>query len=87
MQQHSDVRPSRFFILMAQYNSAVIPLSIVARDYFTHLTEPKLVRKTLAGEIQLPISRMERSQKLVRGVHISDLAHYIDEQRAKALKR
>lgn len=55
MQQHSDVRPSTFFILMAQYNSAVIPLSIVARDYFTHLTEPELVRKTFAGEIQLLI--------------------------------
>jgi hypothetical protein len=72
---------------MAQYNgAAVIPLESVCRDFFRHLTVEKLVRKILAGQIKLPIIRIEDSQKAARGVHLSDLADYIDRQRAKALK-
>jgi hypothetical protein len=71
---------------MAQYNCAIIPLSTEVNDYFPHLTEAKLLRKTLAGQVRLPITRIERSQKSARGVHICDLADYIDEQWAKALK-
>lgn len=82
----SEIRPNTFFILMAQYNRAVIPLSIVVKDYFPHLTETKLLRKALAGQVRLPITRIEGSQKSARGVYISDLADYIDERRAKALK-
>ncbi|MNR66800.1 Pyocin activator protein PrtN [compost metagenome] len=39
----------------------------------------------MAGEIDLPIVRMEGSQKAARGVHLSDLASYLDIQRQKAL--
>jgi Pyocin activator protein PrtN len=80
-----EMRPNTFFILMAQYNRTVIPLSTVVKDYFPHLTEAKL-RKALAGQVELPITRIEGSQKAARGVHISDLADYIDDRRAKALK-
>jgi hypothetical protein len=52
------------FLLMAQYNGkAIVPLAEVCRDYFSHLTPEKLVRKVLAGQIALPIVHIERSQK------------------------
>jgi hypothetical protein len=64
----------------------VIPLETVCRDYFRHLTVEKFLRKQLAGEIKLPIVRMEDSQKAARGVHINDLAAYLDKQAAAARK-
>jgi hypothetical protein len=75
------------FILMAQYDGlAVIPLETVCRDYFRHLTVEKFLRKQLAGEIKLPIVRMEDSQKAARGVHVNDLAAYLDKQAEAARK-
>jgi hypothetical protein len=68
------------FILLAQYDGlAVIPLEWVQRDYFRHLTVEKLQRKIQRGEIALPIVRMEGSQKASKGVHITDLAEYLDK--------
>ncbi|MCO4875787.1 pyocin activator PrtN family protein [Paraburkholderia caribensis] len=75
------------FILMAQYGAqAVVPIDTVCRDYFAPLTTPNLVRKISAGEIALPLVRMESSQKGAKGVHIEDLAKYIDARRAEAIK-
>ncbi len=75
------------FLLMAQYDGLVIiPLTRVCEDYFCHLTQQQLLRKVVAGEIDLPITRIEKSQKSAKGVHIQDMAKYIDDQRAKALK-
>jgi hypothetical protein len=83
----SEMRPNTAFLLMAQYGgAAVIPLEFVCRDYFRHLTVEKLLRKILAGQIALPIVRMETSQKAARGVHLGDLADYLDQRRAAALK-
>lgn len=74
------------FLLMAQYNGmAIIPIERVCADYFSHLTPEKLLRKAGTGEIDLPITRLEGSQKAAKGVHLSDLATYLDAQRAKAL--
>jgi hypothetical protein len=68
------------FVLMAQYDGlAIIPLDVVCRDYFRHLTADKFVRKALAGDISIPITRMEQSQKTARGVHINHLAAYLDK--------
>ncbi len=75
------------FLLMAQYNGqAIIPLDRVCRDYFTHLTPDMFQRKALAGQIKIPITRMESSQKSAKGIHLQDLADYLDEQRAAAIK-
>ena len=50
------------FLLMAQYDGlAIIPLDVVCRDYFQHLSVEKFLRKLLAGEIDLPVVRMELS--------------------------
>jgi hypothetical protein len=73
------------FFLMGQYGSrAVIPAAEVCRDYFPHLTLTKFLRKCDDGEIRLTIMRAEKSQKSARGVHILDLASYIDGRRAEA---
>jgi len=75
------------FLLMAQYDCrAVVPIEDVCRDYFRHLTPGKLVRKVDAGEIKLPLVRIETSQKAARGVHINDLADWIDARTAAARK-
>lgn len=66
-------------ILLAQYDGmAIVPVESVCRDYFRHLTVDKFLRKVLAGEIALPVVRIESSQKAARGVHITDLAAYLD---------
>lgn len=75
------------FLLLAQYEGrAIIPLDLVCRDYFQHLTPAQLSRKATAGEIDLPITRIEASQKAARGVHIADLADWIDKRREAARK-
>lgn len=75
------------FLLMAQYNgAAVIPLEAVCRDYFSHLTPVEFSRKATNGDIDLPLVRIETSQKAARGVHLLDLAAWIDKRRAAAQK-
>lgn len=75
------------FLLLAQYGAtAVVPLDIVARDYFPHLSPEKLLRKISLGDIRLPVVRIEGSNKSAKGVHVEDLAKYIDERRAAAQK-
>ena len=75
------------FLLMAQYGGkTVVPLAAVCRDFFAHLTEEKLLRKCLRGDLPLAIVRIETSQKAARGVHLVDLANYIDERRAAAVR-
>ncbi|MFV1941098.1 pyocin activator PrtN family protein [Pseudomonas luteola] len=73
------------FLLMAQYNGMVIiPLERVCADYFSHLDPQKMKLKVAAGEIDLPLVKLESSQKSARGVHITDLAAYLDAQHSKA---
>lgn len=75
------------FLLMAQYGGqAVIPVSQVCADYM-HLTVEKFKLKCMSGEIEIPIVRLgANSQKAALGIHLSDLADYIDKQREIALK-
>src|SRR6476661_9300185 len=76
-----------FFLLMAQYNGrTIVPIDHVCRDFFGHLTVDKLLRKALRGDLALPIVRIETSQKAQRGVHLVDLATYIDKRRSAAVK-
>lgn len=73
------------FLLLARYNAqAILPLDTVCKDFFAHLSPQKLLLKVDRGEISLPIVRMETSQKSAKGVHISDLARWIDDRRAVA---
>lgn len=73
------------FLLMAQYEGrAVIPAETVRADYFPHLKLEQFLRKMGSGEIKLPLVRMEVSQKAAKGVHLQDLANYLDERRKAA---
>ncbi|MGO4836933.1 pyocin activator PrtN family protein [Rhizobiaceae sp. 2RAB30] len=75
------------FLLMAQYNgAAVIPVDFVCRDYFQHLTPANFCRKVTEGEIDIPLIRIDTSQKAARGVYLQDLANWIDQRRAAAQK-
>jgi len=75
------------FLLMAQYGGrAIIPVEDVCRDYFSHLTPEKFVRKVSLGEIAIPLVRIEESQKCAKGVHLTDLAAYIDKRVEAARK-
>jgi hypothetical protein len=74
------------FLLMAQYDGQVIiPIDRICSDYFTHLTPEKLKRKVLDGSIDLPIVALEQSQKSARGVHVNDLANYLDARHRSAI--
>jgi hypothetical protein len=75
------------FLLLAQYGMRpIITVEELCRDYFAHLTVEKFLRKVSLGEIAIPLLRMEDSQKSAKGVHIIDLAFYIDARRDAALK-
>ncbi|MGQ3671221.1 pyocin activator PrtN family protein [Xanthobacter sp. TB0136] len=75
------------FLLMAQYQGrAIIPVEWVCRDYFSHLTPDKFIRKVSLGDIAIPLVRMEASQKCAKGVHLHDLAQYLDKRVEAARK-
>lgn len=72
-------------MMMTMYNAqAIIGSETVARDWF-NLSVGKFHEKIRAGEIRLPLVLMEeQSQKCAKGVHLVDLADYIDARRAAA---
>ena len=75
------------FILLAQYDGlAVIPVERVCQDYFPHINATGLVGKITRGEIALPLTRIELGHKSARGVHVQDLANWIDARREAAVK-
>ncbi|WP_454618345.1 pyocin activator PrtN family protein [Bradyrhizobium cenepequi] len=75
------------FLLLAQYNGVtVIPVETVCRDFFSHLTPGKFIQKVSVGEIAIPMVRIEGSQKAAKGVHLMDLAKWIDLRRDAARK-
>lgn len=72
------------FMLMAQYECAIIPAREVAKLF--DMTEPTLLRQISEGKIPLPLVRMTDSRECAKGVHVSDLAEYIDARRKAAQK-
>ncbi len=76
------------WLLASRYNGLpVIPLDTVNADFFPGLSKPVFLRKILDGSIKIPVVRMEAgSQKGAKGVHLTDLARYIDERHAEATR-
>jgi len=73
------------FLLMAKYDGIpIIPADQVRQDFFPHLTLPKFLRKINEGQLALPLVRIEESQKSAKGVHLQDLADYLDARRKAA---
>lgn len=73
------------FLLMAQYDAIpIIPAETVCKDFFGHLTLRKFLRKVSDGSLPLPMVKIEDSQKAAKGVHLQDLAKYLDDRRDAA---
>ncbi|PWE48514.1 Pyocin activator protein PrtN [Thioclava sp. NG1] len=76
-----------FYILLGKYGHEVmIPSEIVARDWF-NVGKAKFHEKVSRGEIALPVMSMDDSQKSPRGVHILDLAEYLDKRRNASFRK
>lgn len=79
--------PDTMFLLIWQYGpQVVVPIDLAARDYFPHLTPENLTRKILSGAIALPLLRIEDSRESAKGIHLLDLAQWI-EARAEVARR
>lgn len=65
---------------------AVVSTDEVCRDYFSHLTPTQFMMKINKGDIDLPVVRIEASRKAAVGVHLVDLAAWIDARRAAGVK-
>lgn len=75
---------STFFALMAEFNSAEIPLEDMCEKFFG-LKSDMAKKRAAAQRLPIPAYRggTQKSQWLVSA---QDLANYIDEQRDKARK-
>ncbi|SFN64992.1 pyocin activator PrtN family protein [Xenorhabdus japonica] len=73
------------FLLMAEFETSQIPLSVIAEKYLK-LSPTTAERKANEGKLKIPTYKMNDSQKSPRIVHLHDLAEYIDEQRELAVK-
>ena len=74
-------------MLMARYDAKpIIPIEDVITDFFGHLSRPNFLRKILDGTIKLPVVILEPgSQKSAKGIHLTDLACYLDSRHAEAV--
>ncbi|HCZ8848584.1 TPA: pyocin activator PrtN family protein [Proteus mirabilis] len=69
------------FLLMAEYETSQIPLSVVA-EKFLSISPSWADKKANLGELPFPTYR--DNQKSGRLVHIVDLAEWIDKKREMA---
>ncbi len=75
------------FYLFQQYDSVLVPVEALARDYFGGMKPEHLTKKLTDGDIKIPLVRMDPSSlKSPKGVHIADLAAWIDAQHEAAIK-
>ena len=82
-----DAAPTTFAILREQYGPRVIiPLDRVREDFFDGMSQEHLLRRVSEGKLNLPIVRIDASQKSAKGVAMIDLATYLD-QRIEAARK
>lgn len=75
------------WMLMGRYEGRpIVPVEVVCKDFFGHLTREKFLRKVADGSIPLPLVMIEGSQKSAKGVDVRDLATYYDTRREAGLK-
>jgi excisionase family DNA binding protein len=72
------------FFLMAMYETPVVSAKAVHRDFFSHLSFAGFLREVRAGQIPLPLLGVGGDAEVPHGVHVTDLAAYIDAERAAA---
>ncbi len=65
----------------------IVPLKIVCRDYFSHLSPAQLERNIITGKIRIPLIVIDpSSQKAAKGVLADDLEKWLRERHAVAVK-
>jgi hypothetical protein len=71
--------PTTFAVLREQYGPRVIiSLDRVREDFFEGMSQEHLLRRVSEGKLNLPIVRIDASQKSAKGVALVDLATYLD---------
>ena len=73
------------FLLMAEFETASIPLSDVCEKFFG-MKPATADKKAALGQLPIPTFRAGESQKAPRMIHIQDLADYIEKQRAAGIE-
>ncbi|MCT7942419.1 pyocin activator PrtN family protein [Shewanella holmiensis] len=73
------------FLLMAQFNKAVIPIKDICDEYFG-LSEATAKNYAAAGKLPIPAFRAGKSNKSTWMVNVTDLAEYLDQLRDQAKK-
>ena len=67
------------WLLAARYDGMpVVQVDQVAADFFPHLSGTNLIRKINEGDIDLPMVRMDVSNKTTKCISLIDLAAYLD---------
>lgn len=73
------------FLLMAQFNKAIVPLEEVCEQYFA-LAPRTAQNYAKAGRLPVPAFRGGEGNKAPWLVNVTDLAAYLDKQRDAAAK-
>ncbi|EOE6707665.1 TPA: pyocin activator PrtN family protein [Acinetobacter baumannii] len=69
------------FLLVARYQSPVVPLETIVKDYFSHLQIEEARRKANKQQLPFPVFRSEKDNKKSKWmVNIADLALYLDKE-------
>ncbi len=77
------MRMNTAFLLMAEFETAAIPLSNIAERYLG-MRPSTAEQKASLGLLPLPTFRCNDSQKSPRMVHVNDLADLIDKKRKES---
>ena len=73
------------FALLTRFETPTVKLENICEEFFG-MKKDKAYERAGMNELPVPTFRASASQKAPRLVHIEDLAHWLDEQRAKARK-
>ena len=75
------------FLLAARYDGRpIIPIETVREDFFPNVTLKIMIDNINTGRIALPMVRIGVGVKTAKGIHLTDLARYIDERTEEARK-
>jgi predicted site-specific integrase-resolvase len=73
------------FLLMAQFNKAVIPIDDICEEFFG-LSKGVAKNYAKAGKLPIPAFRTGKSNKSIWMINVTDLAEYLDKLRDQAKK-
>lgn len=72
--------------LFLKYKELTVPLSVVANEYYPHLSKAKMMEKARNQGFPFTCFRLDSSQKAPYFVHINELAKLFDKQYQEAAK-